>query len=61
MFGWVSRARRLPSWRNRSSPLLPMSAVFSSFTAALRVKRPSLRSASHTVPMPPRPRGDTRL
>ncbi len=61
MCGCVSRARMLPSRLNRSSPACPMSATFSSFTAARPENRPSLRSASHTVPMPPRPSGETSV
>ena len=60
MCGWVSRARMLPSRRNRSSPARPISAMFSSLTAARPSKRPSQRSASQTLPMPPWPMRETQ-
>ena len=53
MCGCVSRARIVPSRLKRSSPPRPTSAAFSSLTAAWPSKRPSLRAASHTLPMPP--------
>ena len=51
----------MPSRLNRSSPPRPTSAAFSSLTAAWPSKRPSLRDASHTLPMPPWPIGDTSV
>ena len=61
MCGCVSRARIVPSRLKRSSPPRPTSAAFSSFSAAWPSKRPSLRDASHTVPMPPWPIGETSV
>ena len=60
MWGWVSRARIVPSRLKRASPARPTSAAFSSFSAACPSNRPSLRSASQTLPMPPWPIADTR-
>jgi hypothetical protein len=59
MWGWVSRARIVPSRLNRFSAERPTSAAFSSLTAARPANRPSLRSASQTLPMPPCPIGET--
>ena len=55
MCGCRSRARMLPSRRKRASPSRPTRPAFSSLTAAWPWKRPSLRSASQTLPMPPWP------
>ena len=57
MWGWWRRARMLPSWRKRASPSRPTRLAFSSFTAAVPWNRPSLRSAYHTLPIPPWPMG----
>ena len=59
MFGCVKRARMFPSRRNRSSPARPMRATFSSLTATRPSNRPSQRSASQTLPMPPWPMSDS--
>ncbi len=62
MFGWLSRASRLPSRLNRSSPrdgLAPINDRLSSLMAARPSNRPSARSASQTLPIPPWPMGAT--
>ena len=59
--GCTSRARIEPSRRNRSSPLRPTRLAFRSLTATRPSKRPSLRRASQTLPMPPWPIGSTRV
>ena len=56
MLGCPSRASTVPSRRNRSAPAASNRARFRSLTAAEPSKRPSLRWANHTVPMPPEPR-----
>ena len=55
MCGCVRRARMLPSRRKRSSPARPTRLALRSLTAARPSKRPSLRRASQTLPMPPWP------
>ena len=45
----------VPSRLKRSPPVRPISSALSSLIAAWPSKRPSLRDASHTLPMPPWP------
>src|SRR5262249_41405547 len=60
-WGWVGRAGVVP-WRVKRFPAeRPSSAAFSSLTATWPVNRPSLRSASQTLPIPPWPIGDTSV
>ncbi len=47
--------------RKRSSPARPTRLAFRSLTAAAPSKRPSLRRASQTLPMPPCPICDTSV
>ena len=60
MCGCRRRARMLPSRRNRASPSRPTRLAFRIFTAASPRNRPSQRSASQTLPIPPWPIGETR-
>ena len=57
MFGWERRAKKLPSCLKRSSPVPSSLDTCSNLTAANPSNRPSSREASHTLPMPPWPRG----
>ena len=51
----------LPSRRKRACPVSPIRARLISFTAAKPSKRPSVRCASHTDPIPPCPSGRRRV
>ena len=61
MCGCARRASSVPSRWKRSSPRWSSRARLSSLTATNPSKRPSLRRARHTVPMPPIPRGASRV
>ena len=61
MLGWRRRARIAPSRRNRSCAAASKRPLLSSLTAASPSKRPSLRRARQTLPMPPSPIGSTSV
>ncbi len=61
MLGWASRARVFPSRRKRACITGSSSAMLMNFTATRASKRPSVRRASQTLPIPPCPRSDSRV
>ena len=61
MFGCERRANSRDSRAKRSPPSPASTSLWGSFTAALLSKRPSLRRASHTLPIPPAPNSRSRL